>query len=203
MAYLRSPSVDAGLSHQEVMERFAMITRDLEAVVVQIPAQSLVALPANHDIRVLVSRVLMLAEEAADRERSPLMISQKIVQLLYKTTSQLGREVYVALLGQLCQGFEEVEKEAITWLLYAEDERKYNVPVTITLLRTQLINPGVHDQQLAKMLYTNPQPNLISYAVGLIREALTGEMPALPQSAFQLSLEVLRSLAAQGKATDE
>ena len=66
-----------------------------------------------------------------------------------------------------------------------------------------MINPGVHDQQLAKMLYTNPQTNLISYAVSLIREALTGEVHALPQSAFQLSLEVLRSLAVQGKATDE
>jgi hypothetical protein len=50
------------------------------------------------------------------------LMSQKIVQLLYKTPSQLGREVYVALLDQLCQSFEEVAKEAITWLLYAEDE---------------------------------------------------------------------------------
>lgn len=49
-------------------------------------------------------------------------MSQKIVQLLYKTSSQLGREIYVALLDQLCHSFEEVAKEAITWLLYAEDE---------------------------------------------------------------------------------
>ncbi|KAG2020512.1 CCR4-Not complex component [Coprinopsis cinerea AmutBmut pab1-1] len=202
--YIRSPSVGGGgLTHPEVMERFASHTRDLEAVVVQIPAQSLAALPANHDIRVLVSRVLMLAEEAADRERSPLMISQKIVQLLYKTPSQLGREVYIAILEQLCQSFEEVAKEAINWLLYAEDERKYNIPVTITLLRSGLINPTLHDQQLAKSLFTNARPNLVAYAVGLIREALTGDVPALPQSNFQFSIEVMRQLSAMGKATEE
>lgn len=89
---------------------------------VQIPTQSLASLPPNHDIRHLVQQVVILADETTDRERTPLMMSQKIVQLLYKTPSQLGREVYVALLDQLCRTFEDVAKEAITWLLYAEDE---------------------------------------------------------------------------------
>ena len=89
---------------------------------VQLPIQSLAALPPNHDIRHLVRQILFLAAESADRHRTPLLMSQKIVQLLYKTPSQLGREVYVALLDQLCRSFEDVAKEAITWLLYAEDE---------------------------------------------------------------------------------
>jgi CCR4-NOT transcription complex subunit 1 len=49
-------------------------------------------------------------------------MSQKIVQLMYKTASQLGREIYVAILDQLCHTFEEVAKEAITWLIYSDDE---------------------------------------------------------------------------------
>jgi len=101
---------------------YKTLTRDLEAVMLQYPNQSLVSLPANHDIRHLVRQIMLLADEAADRERTPLMMSQKIVQLLYKTNSPLGREVYVALLDQLCRSFDDVAKEAITWLLYAEDE---------------------------------------------------------------------------------
>lgn len=88
----------------------------------QLPIQSLATLPPNHDVRHLVRQVLFLAAEAGDRNRTPLLISQKIVMLLYKTQSQLGREVYVALLDQLCHSFEDIAKEAITWLLYAEDE---------------------------------------------------------------------------------
>jgi hypothetical protein len=146
--YSHSPSLEQGLNqtlhnHQEAMERFTVcsvfrywpilclilmhysyktLTRDLEAVMLQYPNQSLVSLPANHDIRHLVRQIMLLADEAADRERTPLMMSQKIVQLLYKTNSPLGREVYVALLDQLCRSFDDVAKEAITWLLYAEDE---------------------------------------------------------------------------------
>lgn len=91
----------------------------------QLPMQSLASLPPNHDVRHLFRQILFIAAEAGDRSRTPLLISQKIVMLLYKTTSQLGRDVYVALLEQLCRSFEDIAKEAITWLLYADDEVKY------------------------------------------------------------------------------
>ena len=49
-------------------------------------------------------------------------MSQKIVQHLYKTSTQFGRDIYVALLEQHCQSYDEVAKEAINWLVYAEDK---------------------------------------------------------------------------------
>jgi CCR4-NOT transcription complex subunit 1 len=127
-------------THQEVMERFnarysslhsyfsvliiqQALVRDLEAVVSQMPVHSHEAsLPPNHDIRHIAGQILALSTDAADRQRTPLMMSQKIVQLLYKSPSQLGKDIYVTLLGRLCRQFEEVEREALTWLLYAEDE---------------------------------------------------------------------------------
>lgn len=99
-----------------------MLARDIESIVTQTNLQSLAGLPPNHDLRHLIRQVLYLAGEALDRARTPLSISQKIVQFLYKTTSQLGRETYVALLDQLCHTFDDVAKEALTWLVYAEDE---------------------------------------------------------------------------------
>ena len=96
--------------------------KELEAALSQLPMQSLAALPPNHDVRHIVRQILYLAVESSDRHRTPLLMSQKIVQLLYKTTQQLTREVYVALLDQLCRTFEDVAKEAITWLIYADDE---------------------------------------------------------------------------------
>ena len=106
--------------------RSQAIAKDLEAVVkavaTQMPTQALSSLPPNHDIRHLLRQILLLASESVDRSRTPLVMSQKIVQSLYKTPTQLGREVFVALLDELCHSYEDVAKEAITWLLYAEDE---------------------------------------------------------------------------------
>ncbi|CAA7270173.1 unnamed protein product [Cyclocybe aegerita] len=206
--YSQSPALDHALSHsiqnhQEAMERFVVLTRDLEAVMIQYPNQALATLPANHDIRHLVRQVMLLADEATDRERTPLMMSQKIVQLLYKTPSPLGREVYVALLDQLCRNFENVAKEAITWLLYAEDERKFNVPVTVTLLQSGLVNINLQDQQLAKLLYEDPRPLLQNFTANLIRECLSSDPPVASQDQFVFSIEILSQLAQTGKANEE
>jgi CCR4-NOT transcription complex subunit 1 len=64
---------------------------------------------------------MQLANES-DRNRTPLLISQKIVQALYKTVTQLGREVFVALLDTLFATYPDVQHEALTWLIYADDE---------------------------------------------------------------------------------
>ncbi|KAI0781233.1 Not1-domain-containing protein [Trametes elegans] len=191
------------LRPQEAMERFNALVRDLEAVLLQLPITSLAALPPNHEVRHLVRQILFLAVDSLDRTRTPLLMSQKIVQLLYKTPSQLGREIYVALLDQLCHSFEDVAKEAITWLIYAEDERKFNVPVTVTLLRSGLVNITQEDQQLAKLLYTDPRPTLQTFAAGLIRECLAADPPLATQAQFSYSLEILTQLAQSGKANDE
>ena len=98
------------------------MVKELEAILSQLPVQSLAALPQGHQVRDMLRQMLFLAVESTDRQRPPLYMSQKIVSYLYKTSSQLVREAYVALLDQLCNSFEDVAKEAITWLLYAEDE---------------------------------------------------------------------------------
>lgn len=86
------------------------------------PLQSLNALPPNHDLRPVLRSVMYLATDSTDRHRTPLLISQKIVQLLYKATTPVGREMYLLILDQLCHTFDDVAKEAITWLVYAEDD---------------------------------------------------------------------------------
>lgn len=133
-----------------------MITRDLEAVISQFPHQSLTALPSNHDIRVLYHRVLALAEESVEKNRTPLMISQKVVQMLYKTPSQLGREVYVAILKALCEAFDEVSSEAITWFLYAEDE------VRLTFLCLAIFVAYDLTAQVQRSSHDHPSPDWLA-----------------------------------------
>ena len=145
--YSASPGPER-LDHQEAVDQFNVsdicfvgvygcsqllqnLVKELEAVLIQLPVQSLALLPANHSIRQVPRQILFLAANSVDSSRTALQISQKIVQLLYKTPSQLGREIYVALLDQLCHSFENVAKEAINWLIYAEDEVRQHVLLAI------------------------------------------------------------------------
>ncbi|KAJ4501745.1 Not1-domain-containing protein [Lentinula lateritia] len=207
--YPLTPAADSvlgsGPNHQDAMDRFNVMTRDLEALFAQLPVNSLAVLPPNHDVRYLIRNILNAAN-MGERQRTPLQMSQKIVQLLYKTSSALGREVYVALLQQLCNAFEDVAKEAITWLLYAEDERKFNIPVTVTLLRSSLLDVGALDQALAKTMYMGsmgPRPSFLNFISGLIRECLSSDPPVASQAQFKYCIEMLTNTIQEGNATDQ
>jgi len=77
------------------------------------------------------------------------------------------------------------------------------VPVTVTLLRSGLVNTTLQDQQLAKNLFTDPRPSLLNFAAGLIRECLSSDPPVASQSQFTFSIEILGQLAQTGKANEE
>jgi hypothetical protein len=116
------------------------IVNELERLLELVPpSQTATTLPPSHDISLLIRQILVIAGHAADREETALAFSQKAVQLLYKAPTQLGREVYAALLDRLCDASPQVSREATEWLLYAEDEASLGsmtkFPPTITEVR--------------------------------------------------------------------
>lgn len=75
--------------------------------------------------------------------------------------------------------------------------------MTVTLLRSGLVNTVLQDQQLAKILFTEPRPSLLDFAASLIRECLSSDPPVASQSQFTYSIEILGQLAQSGKANEE
>lgn len=98
------------------------IIADVDAVLAQTPSQPLSHLPPGHGLRNLGRQLETLATQSLNDEDIVLGFSQKVVQLLFKTSTQLGREFYVVVLERLCDTSPKVAKEALGWLLYAEDE---------------------------------------------------------------------------------
>ncbi|KAG8732244.1 hypothetical protein FRC11_014912 [Ceratobasidium sp. 423] len=189
---------------ERVMERFVSLINELESLFLMTPAQQGgEALQSSQEIRMYIRQVLYLAQQSSDREETALAFSQKIVQLLYKSTTPLAREVYVVILGRLCEQSAKVAKEATDWLLYAEDDRKLNVPVTTTLLQSRLIGLRDQDQQLAKLIQRDMRPIVMEFTAKLIRECTSGEHAFATRSDFSHSLDALSRAAQTSKAPEE
>ncbi|EPQ58539.1 Not1-domain-containing protein [Gloeophyllum trabeum ATCC 11539] len=209
MVYPQTPVQDLPLAgarlftHGEAMQRFALLNQELEAFIPQMPVQSLAALPPNHDLRQIIRQIVLVTTESLEAERTALLVSQKIVQYLYRTQWQLAREIYVALLDQLCQNFADVAKEAITWLIYAKDDRKFNVPATLTLLRSGLVQVQTQDEQLAKHLHVDPKIQLQNFAARLIRECLSIDPPIGSQTQWSFTIDAMDQLSRAGEANEE
>ncbi|KAG0225949.1 hypothetical protein BGW41_004453 [Actinomortierella wolfii] len=192
----------APLTAHQVLEKFAQIISELDKLVSLTPNISWANLPANHDIRVLVRLVAMLPAQAYNPDEIALTFSQKIVQLLYKTDQILSREVYVVLLEHLCELSNKVAKEVTEWLIYADDDRKFNVPVTVALIKTGLINLVDQDIQLAKLIEFG-RPGVVEYTVKLIRECVLNEPPCANRNEFINSLNALNRITQRGGKSAE
>jgi CCR4-NOT transcription complex subunit 1 len=209
------------------LQRDPYVSRSTQQIIIELerlldqmpPTQTASSLPANHDISLLIRQILVTASQAADREETMLAFSQKVVQLLYKAPTQLGREVYAALLDRLCEASAQVSKEAIEWLVYAEDEvsvhccagdlggndvlqRKFNVPVTALLLKSNLVPIAEQDAQLAKLIMRDLKPSAINFTASLIRDCLLGSAPYASRQHFRHSLEALGQAVQLRKGTD-
>lgn len=71
------------------------------------------------------------------------------------------------------------------------------------LLRSGLININLQDQQLAKLLFEDPRPTLLTFAANLIRECLSSDPPVATQAQFVYTIDVLGSLVQAAKANEE
>ncbi|KAF8753414.1 Not1 protein [Rhizoctonia solani] len=203
---IQQPQMTQAVMPERVMERFVSLINELESLFLMASAQhGGEALQSSQEIRIYIRQVLYLAQQSTDREETALAFSQKIVQLLYKSTTPLAREVYVVILGRLCEQSGKVAKEATDWLLYAEDDRKLNVPVTTTLLQSRLIGLREQDQQLAKLIQRDMRPIVMEFTAKLIRECVNGdgEHAFATRGDFPHSLDALSRAAQANKAPEE
>ncbi|KAK8865726.1 hypothetical protein IAR55_000872 [Kwoniella newhampshirensis] len=186
---------------QTSIDKFHELAGEIEKILSQTPSSSIAALPADHEIRGLIRAVIIIANQSVHRETTTLSIAQKVVQLLYRSTAPLAREVYVYLLQQLCELSPTVNKEVKQWLIYAEDMRKFNVPVTVTLIRAQSI--GVHelDAALSQVALRSYAPEILDFVAQLIRDCSLSEQAFIPRNGFANSLASLLKAHEIGRAT--
>ena len=194
VGYEAAPAV---LSAHQALEKFTQIIGELEKLVSLSPTVPWAGLPSNHDVKILVRLLPLLPAQSYNPDEMALTFSQKVVQLLYKSDSTLSREVYVVLLEQLCELSNKVAKEVTEWLIYADDERKFNVPVTVTLIKAGLVNLVDQDIQLARLTEIG-RPGVVEFTIKLIRECVLSEQPCANRNEFINSLNVLHRLTQRG-----
>ncbi|KAK9712477.1 CCR4-NOT core subunit cdc39 [Basidiobolus ranarum] len=185
------------INTHQALEKFSLLINELDKQLSQCTVNGLAAIPQQHDIRVIVHQIQALASHSNSRDETALTFSQKVVQSLYKGDTNLAREVYVHLLERLCDLSPSVAKEVTAWLIYADDERKYNVPVTVALIKVGLINLPEQDAQLAKLIDVG-RPSVIDFAVKLIAKCILDDSCATHVD-FSASLDALTHLTQRGK----
>ncbi|PWN28002.1 Not1-domain-containing protein [Jaminaea rosea] len=189
------------LTAQQSLDKFNQCVVEIEQLLAQAgPDEGITTLPQGHELRDVVRQVPVIASQSMNRDEAALAFSQKVVQLLFKSETGLARDVYVILLERLCEVSIKVAKEVTAWLVYAEDERKFNVPVTVSLVRAGLMNIAETDVQLTKLIMRDFKPAMVDFAAKLALECLR-DPPCATRGQLSNIIEALERAAQQGKAT--
>jgi CCR4-NOT transcription complex subunit 1 len=125
------------------------------------------------------------------REQVALSAAQSICHSLYmKTERILEIETFVQLLDQLCSASPMTHKEVIMWLLKGEDERVFNVAVTVSLLSTRLMELHHVDNTTTKALHAR-KSMAVEFLSKLLDDVLLNERPIAMRADFAGSLDAL------------
>lgn len=194
-----SPSVEAaaagGKDGAEVMERFNALAAEMERLLALEASThtSLGQLPTSSRIHALTTQLPLVIMRATNKYATALAASQRIVQLLFRSETALAREVHASLLTKLCSLESQVQREVTDWLLFADDERKFNVPVTVALLQHHVLDLAALDAQLAKtVLARSMRPTAVAFAAQLVYTCLFAtDPPVATREALGQTLDAL------------
>ncbi|KAG0146562.1 hypothetical protein CROQUDRAFT_657201 [Cronartium quercuum f. sp. fusiforme G11] len=133
--------------------------------------------------------------EAVAGLESTMGVAQKCVAMLYRTGTSFGRDVWVGVLEAVCRLSPKVGQEVCQWLLYAEDERKYSVPVTLALVGRGIVPVTEFDGQMARLIVRDYKPSVVGFVAEFLVGVLDGE------ASENVSVGMMRhSIGALGRA---
>lgn len=191
-------------SLSEALLRINSLASDIERLVLTLTVESLADIDENHEIRGLINEILQMLRQASPslKDQLTLTFAQKTVAMLYRSESKLGRDLFVGLLEEICEMTPKVAHEVSQWLIYAEDERKYNVPVTLVLITHRIVSLGDFDAQSARLIIRDYKPSLMNYVAEFIEACVMGsESSLIPIGLLKHSIQALQRAIQIGRAT--
>lgn len=177
-----------------LQERILDLLSDLQRVVREAPEQYAKELSRGSPVMDILDQLLYLLVSAPPYvEQIALATAQRICVTLYNQTEQaLEIRVLVQLLNKLCQISSSTAKEVVLWMANTDDERAFNVPVTVALLDSGLMELHRVDSTLTKAIQQR-KVVAVDFLANLMNEVLLNERPIALRADFASSLEAVGS----------
>lgn len=195
-----APIVNSTISVPDVLDIFVKLLGHIERACSSCEEKNVSKLHPDSEIRRLMKQVIPLASsQPSHRDEVCLLMCQRLMQLLYKNMNALFADVIILLLVKIFEFSAKVAKEVTTWIIYAEDDRKYNVLATWSLFNSGLVYVLDYDAQLARQVEKSPE-STSNFAVNLIRRCVFDEPAVAAPYDFVYSLDALKTAYGQTKA---
>eukprot|EP00250_Pteridium_aquilinum_P021342 c25093_g1_i1 orf=270-7661(-) len=160
----------------EALEKFQLITQKLDVAISKGLSIGLSAPSQDQDIQSLVMEAPEVISQCISKDEAAVAFAQKVFKRLYENAScTLHVATYLALLACIRDVCKRVVKEITSWVMYSDEERKYNKEIVVGLIRSELINLSDFNVYLAKLIDGGRNSGATEFAIHLVQTCVVQE----------------------------
>ncbi|XP_014752689.1 CCR4-NOT transcription complex subunit 1 isoform X3 [Brachypodium distachyon] len=154
------------LNTDDALKRYRLISQKLEALIAKDGKDS--------EIQSVIAEVPDLLVKCVSPDEAALAVAQKVFKSLYDNTSNSGRVMwFVATLVAIRDVCKLVVKELTNWVIFSDDEKKFNIEIIIALIRSDLLSLGEYNDYLARLIDGGRNRIATEFAMSLVQKLIS------------------------------
>ncbi|XP_057455962.1 uncharacterized protein LOC130747140 isoform X2 [Lotus japonicus] len=186
MERLGSSFLEPTLTTRDALDKYQLVAQKLEAVVNNDSREA--------DIQGIISEVPEIILRCVSRDEAALAVAQKVFKGLYdNATNNIHVFAHLAILTAIRDVCKLAVKELTSWVIYSEEERKYNKDITVGLIRSELLNLTEYNVHMAKLIDGGRNKAATEFSISLLQILVIEEPKVI--SELQSLVDALAKLA--------
>ncbi|GAU24430.1 hypothetical protein TSUD_391390 [Trifolium subterraneum] len=128
------------------------------------------------EIQGVISEVPEIILRCVSRDEAALAVAQKVFKGLYDNASNNVHVcAYLAILTAIRDVCKLAVKELTSWVIYSDEERKYNKDITVGLIRSELLNLTEYNVHMAKLIDGGRNKAATEFSISLLQTLVIEE----------------------------
>ncbi|PON57727.1 CCR4-NOT transcription complex subunit [Trema orientale] len=159
---LGSTISEPSLSTRDALDKYLIVSQKLEALVINDAREA--------EIQGVVAEVPEIILRCVSRDEAALAVAQKVFKGLYENASNnVHVGAHLTILTAIRDVCKLVVKELTSWVIYSDEERKFNKDITVGLIRSDLLNLAEYNVHMAKLIDGGRNKAATEFATSLLQ----------------------------------
>ncbi|XP_011033315.1 PREDICTED: CCR4-NOT transcription complex subunit 1-like isoform X2 [Populus euphratica] len=188
-----SSVADASLNTRDALDKYQIIALKLETLVASDSREA--------EIQGVVTEVPEIILRCVSRDEAALAVAQKVFKGLYENASNSFHvNACLAILAAIRDVCKLVVKELTSWVIYSDEERKFNKDITLGLISSELLNLAEYNVHMAKLIDGGRNKAATDFAISLVQALVVEESDVI--SELHNLVDALAKLAAKSGSAE-
>ncbi|PQM37003.1 CCR4-NOT transcription complex subunit 1 isoform X1 [Prunus yedoensis var. nudiflora] len=179
---------EPSLNTRDALDKYQIVAQKLEALVTS-DARDV-------EIQGVIGEVPEIILRCVSRDEAALAVAQKVFKGLYENASNhIHVGAHLAILTAIRDVCKLVVKELTSWVIYSEEDRKFNKDITVGLIHSELLNLAEYNVHMAKLIDGGRNKPATEFSISLLQTLVIEESKVI--SELHNLVDALAKLAAK------